>query len=209
MKLKLNNKIREININFKLYEKFIEKEKYKEESILKFKLEKCLIIDGKEKWEQVTTKNNNNKADLNGIHISMYGLEQLFYIYYESKDTNNKQCLYIPVSENHLLVIKFNKKFLWWGTKINYDIINISYNYTYDNINNLGIIGYIGNSTDLWYPAFYIYDDYFNRLKYIYNNNYKEILENIVKKYENDVENSKIFGTYSILAYKISKLGWR
>lgn len=37
LKQKLNNKISEITLNFKLYEKFIEKEKYKDEFISKFK----------------------------------------------------------------------------------------------------------------------------------------------------------------------------
>jgi hypothetical protein len=212
LKLKLNNKISEITLNFKLYEKLIEKEKYKNENISKFKLEKCLIINGKEKWEQVEIKNNNNKADLNGIHVSMYGLEQLFNIDYFSYEKNDnyksKQCLYIPASENHLLVIKFNTKFLIWGTKINYEIINNLEYYTYDNISNIGIIGFIGKSPDLWFPAFYRYDDYFNQLNVNGSEiKYKDILKEIISIYEYYVENSFVVGTYSILAYKIAKLG--
>lgn len=75
----------------------------------------------------------------------MYGLEQLSYIDYESykkNDTYNvKPLLYIPASENHLLTIKFNKKFLIWGTIINYEIINNLDYYYYDNMSNRGILG--------------------------------------------------------------------
>ena len=209
LKLKLNNTINKIIINFKIYEKLIQNEKYVTENIYRFHLEKCLIVKGKETWEQVKIKNNENKADLNATHVSMYGLEQIFYLYYKDYDRYNyKEYLSITTSENHLLSIKFSKKFLAWGTKIEYKLINGPC-YYYDNINNIGIIGFIGNSTDLWYPAFYKYDEIFNQLneKEKKINNYKNVLYNIVNKYEYDVENSIISGTYSVLAYKIAKLG--
>ena len=44
--------------------------------------------------------------------------------------------------------------------KLNYKIENIS-SYYYDNNFNIGIIGYIEDSKDLWYPTFYKYDQYF------------------------------------------------
>ena len=89
--------------------------------------------------------------------------------------------------------------------KLNYKIENIS-SYYYDNNFNIGIIGYIEDSKDLWYPAFYKYDIYFSQI----NENFKnkkpiEVLQSIRDNYENRVTNLYIIGDYSILAYKLAK----
>ena len=201
-----------ININLKLIQKFIKNARYIIENVNKLNLEKCFLTNGKENWEQVTLKNNEDKLDFNSTHVSMYGFESSFYIDYKGYDKYEyKEYLYVSSSENHLLTIKFNTKFLVFGTTINYQITDDSY-YYYNNVKNIGIIGYIGKTNDLWYPAFYKYDDRFNRLYENIKNRkdlvYKNILKEIVNAYEYDVENSIIIGTYSILAYKIAKLGF-
>lgn len=36
--------------------------------------------------------------------------------------------------------------------------------YEYENVKKLGIIGFIGNSKDLWYPAFFKFDHFFDTI---------------------------------------------
>ena len=91
--------------------------------------------------------------------------------------------------------------------KLNYKIENIS-SYYYDNNFNIGIIGYIEDSKDLWYPAFYKYDQYFQNNYEIFKTwNPKDVLNEIKKDYDKEVRESKIIGDYSILAYKLAKFG--
>ena len=213
--IKLLNVTHEIKINFKIIDRFIQREKYVLEYVNKFNIEKCLLIENKETWNIVDLNNSNEQPDLNSTYVSMYGLEPLVHLYYNNKsyDRNNyKEYLHVSSSENHLLTITFSKRFLIWGTKIDFEIKDNIQDYYYDNIKNIGIIGYIGNSKDLWYPAFHTYDKDFNKLKGISSENdknifYLNILKEIVNSYEYSVENSFIKGTYSILAYKIAKIG--
>ena len=208
--LKLNNIKYEININLKIVDKFINKGNYVVENVNKFHLTKFLYLNKKENWSFVSTK-----YDYNGTHISLFGLEPGNKINYECGDRyERKSYLEVNCDDNHILTINFNKIFLIWGTKIEYKIENIQ-KYFYDNNNNIGIVGYIGNNKDLWYPAFYKYDNYFYNLnanikesaKNKKDLDFKNILENIRNKYENNVTKNNIRADFSILAYKIAKLG--
>ena len=130
--LKLNNRTYDININLKLKEKFIQKEKYNIEYINKFNFEKYSMMDKKENWTKVSLKNFEKKYDYNSTHVSIFGYEPSIYIEYNGQEKYNKDFLELSTSENHLLIIKISKVFLWWGTDINYYISNNS-QYYYDN----------------------------------------------------------------------------
>ena len=116
----------------------------------------------------------------------------------------SKYYLHISAYENHLLKLKIIEN----GSKIYFEHTN---DYYYNNIEDIGIFGYIGNTTDLWYPAFYKYDEtFFNALKEKIEKNLecKDILNEIVKKYEDDEKISKIIGSFSILAYRMAKIAF-
>jgi len=141
---------------------------------------------------------------LKATYVSIFGLEQLFYIKYEcynGSDRKNKY-LYVSSSENHLLIITFS--ILLMKASIKFEINNEKlYYYDYRCFGEkIGIIGYIGNSEDLWYPAFYKYDGYiedlYKKTKSKDNIKYQDILNEIIKKYEKNCEKQEIKGSFSI-----------
>jgi hypothetical protein len=200
------NRTYEIKINFKTIENFIKIKEYNKELINKFNF--INYVNGN--WIPIEQK---NKDVLIGTHVSQFGFEPIINLNYDKdfkpqNSNKKKKSLYIPSFQNNLLVLKINTTFLKFGTTYEYKIIENDSTYVYNNNDNIGIIGYIGNSKDLWYPAFYKYDEYFSQI----NENLKnkkpiEVLKSIRDKYENIVIKSKIIGDYSVLAYKLSKFG--
>ena len=206
LELKLNDRSCKININIEILDKLILKEKYIEKYINKFIIEKCLFINDKEEWNK--EKINNNKIDLNATYVSIYGLEHLFYLDYEKStmDNHKEKKLYVSSSKNTFLIIEFKYEigFIFLGRcKIDIKYIsNDSYYYDYnEESEKFGIMGYIGNSTDLWYPCFYIYEDFISDLqkKYQKFRDYKDFLQKIVDNYYKNIP-----GDFTFFAYKLA-----
>jgi hypothetical protein len=197
--IKIFNITRSINISINFAEKMIQHEFYNFDSINKFGLEK---YNKNQKWEAISNK--NPKSDINGTHVSPFGLEPSFYIFYNSIDKNKIECLYIQTTErNNLLFFNTNTIFLGLGTTISFSFDDKKI-YTYDDNYQIAISGYVGNSNDYWYPAFCYYDDKFLKIPIDpKKNNYKDILSKIKEFYKNKV----IKANFAALAYKLSILG--
>ena len=167
--LKIMNISNSVNINFKFMDKFIKNGCLDLKLASIFGLEKYNFNKG-DKWELIP----KNQSYCCGNYVSSFGLEPSLFIDYLNLDGyEGNYCLVVQTSlNNKLLKIKNTRKFLIFGTKL-YFYYEEEKKYFYDNIYNIAVIGYIGNSNDLWYPAFCSYNDEF--LQIFKSNKYNNI----------------------------------
>ena len=206
--IKIMNLKKTVNVTFDLFDE----DKFK--NLNKFGLEKY-IFNAQNKWELVT-QNYSENSNYNGTYVSMFGLEYNFNLDYNFKYRQQNFWSYIdyqsikvdcPEDNNKILFMEIGSKFLFF-TQIKYYYEEI-YLYNYDKDKKIGILGYLGDSTDFWYPVFSNYNDIYLKI----NNNTKngklskykdklnQIKESTKKIYKNDIYD------FSILALRLAILG--
>jgi MoxR-like ATPase len=199
--LKIMNISNSVNINFKIVNKFIKNDKFDLININAFGLERY-YYNKEDRWESIP---KSLQVYNYGNYVSLFGFEPSIYLSYRTFDRRYKEYLDIRTHlSNELLKMNSTKKYLFFAD-INFEFDDKKY-YYYDNNYHIAILGYVGNSKDLWYPAFYSYDDSFLKIQ-TQNKKYKDVLEKIKKMYLNDVTNEIIKGDFSVLAYALSVLG--
>lgn len=188
------NNIKSINVNIIIEDNFIFNNHI---------LYKDIIVESyfNNKWKKLEYL---EETSYNEIYVSHFGLEPIFNLkYFDNKYPPQK--FEVNSDKNKILKVNFYsyKLYILKNNNIKFDTAQIK-EYNYNDRNKLGLIGYLNENNNFWYPLFFGYDKYFE-----YNRNTgnaKEELSKIIKEYGSKYSNSEMNGNYGLLAYEIAKL---
>lgn len=208
--IKLNGVKSEIKINLKIPPSCIEKNEYFESGKYAkyFKLIKYEKIQKSDRWTGEKITHYEGLIASNIFHISIFGTEPpIPDIKY--KEINENKFMSLKINSINNQILKF--------TEISNLGMTIKYEQSsdicckYETDNHIAILGYCDNNKNLWYPAFFNYDKYYERIDNKIKTNkgiidYKNLAEIIKNDLEQKFSKSKLEGDFSLLAYTLIKL---